>query len=370
MKKVFSVTIGKIVFNVEEDAFEKLSAYLDSIKAHFKKDTERKEILEDIETSIAEKLLARQKNKDMAIAMEDVEIIIKKLGKVEDFGNDESDEADDENDKSNKHKEKPYKRLYRDIDDQMIAGVCSGIAAYFGIDPVIVRLSFVISIFFGGLGILAYAILWIITPEAVTTTQKLEMHGTSVTLQQIEKSIKTGIDKIKKKDFRVTDRFKTVFNKIFSIIGKIVRALLSFVRIIGGTFLTVAGVSGIFLLSFGTAWIVSGGQLPFADYAQINISDFITVGQVLLWFLIISIYIVVLVPFLILFTGGISLLKKRVIAKPYFVIILLALWFASLGITGSVVIQNADQIQTNIEKFGAERNVNIDLDLPGAVDGN
>lgn len=351
MEKIISITIGKIVFNVEEDAYEKLSSYLGSIKAHFKKDNEREEILEDIEISIAEKLLARQKNKDMAVTVKDVETIIKKMGKVEDFGNDEVDEEEAESDKSSD--EKSLRRLYRNPDDKMIAGVCSGIAAYFGLDPVIVRLVFLVSIFFGGVGVVAYVILWIITPEAVTTGQKLEMHGTSVTLHQIEKSIKNGIDKIKKKDFKVTDQFEKGFNKVFSIVGKIVMVVLAFVRVVAGIALTVSGISGVFILSFGTAWIVSGGHIPFAmdNYVPIDIRDFITVGNVLLWFLIGAIYILVLVPFLILFTAGVSLLKKRIITKPYLVIILLALWFASLGLIASVAIQNTPQIKAQVEKM-------------------
>ena len=92
---------------------------------------------------------------------------------------------------------KRSKRFFRDPDEKVIAGVCSGIAAYFHLDPVWVRLIFVISIFFGGFGFLLYMIFWIIVPEAETTSDKLEMRGEKINISNIEKSVREELNELR-----------------------------------------------------------------------------------------------------------------------------------------------------------------------------
>ena len=191
MKKVLNITIGGVVFTVEEDAYELLSNYLKEIGNHFKKDEDREEIVEDIEVSIAEKFMAK---KGAVVSSADVKRVIKKMGSTKDFKDFANEEVDDESE------EKPLPRkLYRDEEDEIIAGVASGLAAYFGVDALFVRLVFFISLFLGGVGFLAYVFLWIVVPPAQTTAQRLHMRGERVTLKEIEKSVKAGVDRLKKK---------------------------------------------------------------------------------------------------------------------------------------------------------------------------
>ncbi|MBN2773608.1 MAG: PspC domain-containing protein [Prolixibacteraceae bacterium] len=97
-------------------------------------------------------------------------------------------EGEDENE--NYSAGKNNKKLYRDPDHKVIGGVCGGLAAYFNMDPVIMRLIFVFLFLINGLGLLVYIILWIAVPEAKTTAQRLEMRGKAVTVDNIEKWIK------------------------------------------------------------------------------------------------------------------------------------------------------------------------------------
>jgi len=102
--------------------------------------------------------------------------------------------------------DKGVKKLFRNSEDRVLGGVSSGIAAYFGTDPTVIRLLFVLSIFLGGAGIILYIILWIITPEARTITEKMQMQGEPVTLSNIETNIK--------KSFKVEEGEETVLVKI------------------------------------------------------------------------------------------------------------------------------------------------------------
>lgn len=200
MKKTISITLNGVIFNIEEDAYQSLDTYLESIKKHYEK-TEGDEIISDIESSIAEKFQKKINSKKKVIVKKDVEEVVKVMGTVE--------EIDSENEEKNKNKdskssfnsagssgEKP-KKLYRDPDDVIIAGVCSGIAAYFGIDPVFVRLFFFALLFANGVGFWLYLILWIVVPVAESNSQKLEMRGKSVNIKKLEETIKKKSEEVR-----------------------------------------------------------------------------------------------------------------------------------------------------------------------------
>ena len=91
-----------------------------------------------------------------------------------------------------------YHRMYRDTDHRIIGGVCSGMGAYWNIDPLIIRIIFAILALTGGLGVLVYLILYIVIPEAKTTAQKIEMKGNPVNIQNIKDSVKKEFDSVRK----------------------------------------------------------------------------------------------------------------------------------------------------------------------------
>ncbi|HRR92978.1 MAG TPA: PspC domain-containing protein, partial [Bacteroidales bacterium] len=92
-----------------------------------------------------------------------------------------------------------YHRMYRDPDNRMIGGVCAGIAAYWHIEPLVIRIIFLALVFAGGLGLLIYLILWIVLPEARTTAQKIEMRGEPVDIHNIKESVKREFEQVRKK---------------------------------------------------------------------------------------------------------------------------------------------------------------------------
>ena len=309
MNKTININISGTVFNVDEDAYDLLYKYLESIKKYFSKIDSDGEIVADIESRITENFLSSISSQNNSISISDVKNVIKVMGTLDDFK--EIYEDVDKEEESNTSEEKKTKRLFRNIHDKVIGGVASGISNYFKIDPLItriifitmaffggfgllayiicwigipagndsesiirkryyrdsdekvlggvamgvanyfsvdvslVRILFLISIFFGGFGVLIYFILWFITPEATTVGEKMSMKGYSVTLENIEKYVEEKINP--------EDKEENILMKIilfpFRIAGPILNGFIKLVA----PFIKIA--LSIILFSFSVAII-------------------------------------------------------------------------------------------------------------------
>jgi phage shock protein PspC (stress-responsive transcriptional regulator) len=171
MKKVININFQGTIVPIEESSYELLQQYVESLRHYFSDEEGRDEIINDIESRISELFQERLKSGSTCITDDDVNLIIKNMGRPEDF--EKAEKGDNDSDKNQtggrSKKDENFsrgdwswkgKRLYRDENNKILGGVCSGIAAYFGIDPVIVRILFLVS----GIGILAYIILWMFVP--------------------------------------------------------------------------------------------------------------------------------------------------------------------------------------------------------------
>lgn len=192
MKITVSINIGGIAFHIDEDAYTELKIYLRSLERHFAKEESSAEIMADIEARIGELLKARVSDYKQVITLQDVLEVISILGTPEDIGEEDNGRVYD------KISSPKYSRMYRDPDSRIIGGVSAGMAAYWGIDPWIVRVVFIVLALPGGLGILIYAVLWIVLPEAKTTAQKIEMKGEKVNIHNIKNSVKDEFENVKK----------------------------------------------------------------------------------------------------------------------------------------------------------------------------
>ncbi len=194
MKKTLTINLGGIVFHIDEDAYEKLQQYLDTLSNKLSAESDSKEIISDIETRMSELLNIRLGNKRQVVSMEDISYLIEILGDPDVISNDEE--------KHDKKYTQPlgrqHRRIYRDSENRVLGGVCAGLAAYWDIDPVIIRVVFIVLVLLGGSGVLIYLILWLIIPEAQTTAQKLEMRGETVTIDSIKDFIKQEFEQVKK----------------------------------------------------------------------------------------------------------------------------------------------------------------------------
>ena len=178
MKKTVSINIGGIIFHIEEDGYDRLKNYLDSVNSYFSSFEDSKEIISDIESRIAEIFLSKLAANRQTLNIIDVDELIATMGTTQDFDATLENEPESQATSQAETEEAPKKekatgkakRLYRDTKRKLIGGVSSGIAHYFGIDPLWIRLLFIalfINIFFSGLAggtLLTYIILWIVVP--------------------------------------------------------------------------------------------------------------------------------------------------------------------------------------------------------------
>lgn len=191
MKKTIPISLAQTLFYVEEDAYLRLEDYLDDLKSYFGRYEDSQDLLLDIESRIREQLLdhMRETGSDRIVTVDHVDRLIKSMGRPSEF--DVEDASAPPESKAWVSESQPVKKIYRDKDNAIFAGVAAGLAAYFRIDPLIIRSVFFISIFFGGLGILFYLFLWFVVPAAKTAQQKLEMQGSPVTLNEFARKMKS-----------------------------------------------------------------------------------------------------------------------------------------------------------------------------------
>lgn len=185
MNEIKRIHLGRQPFVIAIDAYKALQEYLHAIRAAVGEAT-AKEVIEEVELRMAELLTEKGVTSDKAILLGDIAYLQAQLGNPGDFaetGDEAVAELRDQADESS------AKRLFRDTQHGMIAGVSSGLAAYLGIDAVIVRLLFVLAVALGGWGIPLYLLLWIIVPEAKTGSEKLQMHGKAVTVDSLKEVV-------------------------------------------------------------------------------------------------------------------------------------------------------------------------------------
>jgi phage shock protein PspC (stress-responsive transcriptional regulator) len=192
MKLTVSINLGGYSFNIDEDAYTELKRYLKNLEIHFASEESSSEILSDIETRMSELFRTRLTGYKQVISIDDVRYAISVLGTPEDLSDNEGPSSRE------KFSAPGYHRMYRDPDHRIIGGVCAGMGAYWRIDPLVLRIIFVILAFTGGLGLLVYLILYVVLPEAKTTAQKIEMKGNPVNIHNIKNSVKTEFDNVRK----------------------------------------------------------------------------------------------------------------------------------------------------------------------------
>ncbi len=212
MNKVFNINLGGLPFTIDEDAYEALGSYLKTIHNHFRSSEGYEEITTDIEARLAE-LFQEKLGGHPIVTLKHVKSVIAIMGTPEDFGAEPIEgEAPKSSTSEGKWKLKTGKRLFRNPDEEVIGGVCSGIAAYFGIqDPLWVRLLFLLFAFTAGFAIPLYIILWAILPKAETASDRLAMRGDPVNVSNIGKIIEEELTHVSKKVSELGDELKAEF---------------------------------------------------------------------------------------------------------------------------------------------------------------
>ncbi len=328
MRKVMSVNLGGLVFPIDDEAYGKLDAYIGALQRQFEGTEGADEIIGDIEYRIAEIFQEKVKGGVESISTADVQDIVAVMGAPRELqeedpnltgsasaphtpadqtpadaaqagtgsdapaedpdapeafaGTGESTAQSEGYGKSGRKKTRKAepvgnpgpKRFFRNGDDKLVGGVCSGFAAYIDADPLIVRLAFLLAVLGFGMGPLIYIVLWIIVPEAKTTSEKLQMRGEKVTVESIEKAIRREAKDLKKrfKDFkqeikddpkgfeeRVEKKANDFFVEAGSPFQRLVHGAARLLTVVFATVVLIVVLSLLFSLATGAgaaAWMV------------------------------------------------------------------------------------------------------------------
>jgi phage shock protein PspC (stress-responsive transcriptional regulator) len=345
MNKTISINLGGMFFHIDEDAYQKLSRYFDAVKRSLSPDG-REEIMKDIEGRIAELFHERIQNDRQVIGLVEIDAVIAVMGQPEDYKIDEETATAQPIDYSISSK---AKKLYRDKQNSIIGGVASGFGHYFTIDPVWIRLLFVIIVVAGfGSPILIYLILMIIIPEAQTTSQKLEMKGEEITISNIERKVKEGFDTISDKidsidHQKIAENTRQGINKTGNALGNFFSLLFSaFTKLIGGIIVLFSSISLVAFCITGIFMIFST-NMP-ENFILNHIKTPIGL-ETPMWAQGILVLFVFGIPFFFLLILGLKLLINNLrsignIAKYT----LLATWIITLAISISLGVNEATQL--------------------------
>ncbi len=325
MKKTVTANIGGFVFQIDDDAFEMLSRYLDRVRSKFSSEPGCDEIMADIENRIAETYQKKVAAGQIVIGLNDVKELIKQLGEPEQIVGEDEDTAfssgypyDDG---------RPSKRLYRDPDNAIIGGVCGGLSAYFGVDPTLLRVLFALSVF-AGFGIMLYIILWIVVPKAKTTADRLEMRGERVNISNIKRSVEGALKdagsnlqefvakaestlksteaRYKKKRTRASSEYsysESGLDRSLKVVARVVVITVGVSLIFFGIILL-----GSFLVAMMGVPVNFGPGANFTNVSLYWLLDLVMVSKTMVVFSIIGLFLVFGIPLLAMTYAGVKLL--------------------------------------------------------------
>ena len=388
MNKTFTINIGYSIFNIEDGAYEVLNRYLNSIKTYFSKIDNDSEIIKDFELRIAENFSSKISSSKQCINLDDVKEMIEIMGSLDDFK-----EIYNDMEKDSSKEEKKSNKLFRDSSNRIIAGVCSGIAEYFKIDPIIIRIIFfiavplnlilyvilwigipskdfdpnlrkilfrdkengifggvakgisnylkidvniirvvlVVSLFFGGAGLMFYLLLWFFTKEAKTIGQKMNMSGFNVNLSNLEDFIKKKTGNLNNSENTLTKIFLFPFRLLAPIINAFLNIGVLILKTIFFVFaLIFTSICGVLLFILLKILLneISPSQDP---------EFFELLNAIPNYFIIFSTLLLVLTILLTIITSFYVLFKKK--SNSNFSIFLIFLWIIFLIIT-SISVPN------------------------------
>lgn len=327
MNKTISINLGGMVFNIEEEAYNNLRVYLDRIQQNFINDKAAAEIMADIEGRIAELFQERNNDRKNVVTAEDVQHVISVMGRPEDYVSEDSEAANGSYTASSASGYNSKRRIFRDADDAVLGGVCSGLSHYFGWDPIVIRLIMVVLAFVSfGTAIFGYILFWALVPVAWTTAEKLQMRGEPVNIDNIGRF--------------VNDEAKGAAEKV----GRFGRNVGQNVRAASGTF--AHGLGRVLTVGFGISFLFFGIVLlislifflGFSEYQFFGfdgnnwemLDSIIFANDGTLWVLVLGVVLVMIAPALGLIYTAVKLITSSQKRIKGFGVILISLFIIGI----------------------------------------
>lgn len=330
MNKTISINLGGRVFNIEEEAFFILKDYLDRIKSNFTNDAAVTEIMADIEGRIAELFEERNNDRKNVVTPEDVNHVISVMGKPEDYVTEDSAASSQQNTNQsgyNKSTGHTRRRIYRDADDAVIGGVCSGLSHYFGWDPIAIRLIMVLLAFISfGTAIFGYILFWALVPAAITTAEKLQMRGEPVNVDNIGRFVneeaRAAAEKVGKFGKNVGHGVRAASNTFAHGLGRVIAVCFGLMFLFFGIVLLI---SLIFFLGFS--------EYQFFGFDGSNwemLDSIVFANDGTLWILMLGIVLVIITPALGLIYAAVKLITSTTKRIKGFGVTLISLFIVGI----------------------------------------
>jgi phage shock protein PspC (stress-responsive transcriptional regulator) len=369
MEKTIIINIGNTIIHIEESAYERLKTYLNEVKQYFANHADDLEIVTDIENRIAELLTEQlEEQKKQVVDAANVNSVIAQMGRVQDFDTVEEGEEEPVINSTYQH-QYVEKKLYRDMDDRVVAGVCAGIAHFVNADPKWIRLGTLLISFVGGFGVLVYALLWIIMPKAKSRVEKMEMKGEPANLQGFQKNLDEELQAVKERLSEVNKHAQPLFARFGIFIGEFFEWLGRFIsgtgkvifKVIAG-FIVVFGALFLLVLIISTAAFQGFWDASIYEYFPFSIVNEGNRGAILF-----GAFIVCFVPVLALVLFSIRVAFNKQAINKILSFALLIIWLGGVAVTGyqaakisSEFKQHAELTQTTDLKAYPVYTINID----------
>ncbi|CAM3377420.1 PspC domain-containing protein [Aequorivita lipolytica] len=344
MNKTVNINLAGTSFHIDEDAFGKLSRYLDAIRKSLKGADGSEEIMQDIEARIGELFSEKIESPTQVVTLKILDEVIAVMGQPEDYEVDDEifeDVPPSSKSYTKSHGNASHKQLFRDVDNKYVSGVSSGIGHYIGVDAIWIRLLWILLIVAGfGSPIVVYILLWILVPPALTTSDKLKMTGEPVNISNIERKFKEGFDnvadRVKNVDYdKYGNKVKTGASSFFDGLGNVILTLFKvFVKFIG-VLIIIVSLSTIIGLVVG---FFTFGSMDF--WGNSEITEYIALvdtTNVPIWLLALLSLFAIGIPFFVLFVLGLKLLISNLKSMSSTVkILLIVVW--ALSVIGLAVL--------------------------------
>jgi phage shock protein PspC (stress-responsive transcriptional regulator) len=382
MDKTIKINLAGILFQIDEPAYKVLRDYLQAINSRFRNAPGGNETIDDIEARIAEIFQARQGLAGV-ISKENVEAMIGIIGKPEEFEH-------FENTIETPLHTSQRRRLYRNPDDKIFSGVASGLGAYLNIDPVWIRLLFILFTIFYGVGFFVYIALWIALPAAHSDARKRELYGdvyhSAMNRKRQEKESFADSVSARNNDNERVSRLGNAFNEVFRALGKTIFIFVRIILIILGISFVLVGfisiLSIIMIFFFKYPWIITSNGIGNEISYLPDFLNYVVHPTLTPWILILT-SIVVVLPLLALIYWGIKMIFWFRARDGVVSLIGLVLWvlgaaaltiilfnegfsFAETGRTSSqIMLKNApDTLYVTVDKKVKDLSFNKELNLP------
>jgi phage shock protein PspC (stress-responsive transcriptional regulator) len=356
MKKTHSANIGGTVFQVEEDAYEKLQAYLQSSEAHFHTFPDIADIVADIEGRIAEQLLQRELSPQV-VRMSDVDRVIEAMGRIEQFAEAPAGGGP----ATAQALPGKSRKLFRDPDHKVIAGVASGLAAYLGLPVLPVRIAFVLLALFFGTAVVVYLLLWALAPVASSTTDRLQMRGRPLNLASIDQGVRDGIASIPE---ATRSAAAQGVSAIGSLIHLVVIAIARAIKWVAGVFVVgIASLSVLGLTVMLVVALVNADAPPLHPGAEGFFAAFGAWKQVIK----VLFYLVAAIPLALILATGLKLFWGANRLNPRGLAGLLGVWVVALLVTAAIFSSSYAQVRQYTDEYPVLAEARRGLETYGAL---